>query len=95
MKSQSLLRKRAQALGLNITITSTTVIPTNAIPVNFTEVGSPETYFGSAKNEYLANGKRGAAGVQVLPGTIKQTRFILSAHGILPISMQKQPVRQR
>ena len=40
---QDLLRERAGALGLNISISNTTSVPSDAVAVNFSEVGSPET----------------------------------------------------
>ncbi len=58
---QKLLRERAQALGLNITIPTDTVNISETIAAN-----SPETYFGSDRNEYLANGTQGQTGVQTL-----------------------------
>jgi thiol-disulfide isomerase/thioredoxin len=58
-KIQELLRERAQALGLSV------VIPEGTVNVNETiETNSPETYFGSTRNEYLANGSQGQNGVQ-------------------------------
>ena len=69
---QGLLRERAEALGIQVSIANTTGVPANAIPVNFSEVGSPETYFGAAKNTYLGNGRPSVAGPQTLslPATI-------------------------
>jgi thiol-disulfide isomerase/thioredoxin len=63
---QALLWERADALGINVTFANTTVAPGNAMAVDFTRVGSPETYFGSAKNEYLGNGQQFTAGLQTL-----------------------------
>jgi len=68
---QGLLRERARALGLQVAIPNTTGVPPNAVPVNFSEVGSPETYFGAAKNVDLANGNGSVTGLQTmspLPG---------------------------
>ncbi len=65
-KIQALLQERAEALGINITISNTTGIPANAVPVDFLKVGSPETYFGAAKNQYLGNGRPFATGLQTL-----------------------------
>ncbi len=45
-------------------INSTTTAPTNAISFDPSKVKSPETYFGSNRNEYLANGSQGVQGVQ-------------------------------
>jgi thiol-disulfide isomerase/thioredoxin len=64
---QAALAQRAVALGLpTSTIPTGTVDPTNAISINYDAVSSPETYFGSARNEYLGNGSQGTAGVQDL-----------------------------
>jgi len=63
---QDLLKERAEALGIQINISPTTATPANAVSVDFTKVGSPETYFGSAKNEFLGNGKKLTPGLQTL-----------------------------
>jgi thiol-disulfide isomerase/thioredoxin len=65
-KIQALLQERADALGITIPVPNTTGIPQDEIPVDFTKVGSPETYFGSGWNEYLANGRQLTAGPQIL-----------------------------
>ncbi|HTR18872.1 MAG TPA: cytochrome c biogenesis protein CcdA [Candidatus Paceibacterota bacterium] len=62
---QKALIERAARLGLptpDFNATSTT--PSNMIPINFNGVQSPETYFGSERNEYLGNGQPGISGVQ-------------------------------
>lgn len=41
-------------------------MPKDAIDVNFSMVKSPETYFGSDRNEYLGNGTAGKLGLQTL-----------------------------
>ena len=51
--------------------TGTTTLPAVSAPAGVVEVdnsalGSPETYFGFARNEYLGNGKQGQAGTQTL-----------------------------
>jgi cytochrome c biogenesis protein CcdA/thiol-disulfide isomerase/thioredoxin len=63
---QQALIERAEELGLPTPDFSTTTTPTNVIPINFNEVNSPETYFGTNRNEYLGNGAQGQAGVQNL-----------------------------
>jgi len=77
---QGLLRERAEELGISVSIANTTGVPENAIPVNFPEVGSPETYFGSEKNEYLGNGQPLTAGLQTmtLPGSLNLNRLYLT-----------------
>lgn len=61
---QKLLTQRATALG-----ESGVVIPTSTVnitPANLSGINSPETYFGSARNQYLANGTPSRPGVQNL-----------------------------
>jgi thiol-disulfide isomerase/thioredoxin len=65
-KIQGLLRERAQALGINASIPNATGVPSDMIPVNFSEVMSPETYFGALRNNNLANGVQLVVGVQNL-----------------------------
>lgn len=58
-KIQQLLKERATALGLTITI------PTGTVDINQTiETQSPETYFGWSRNEYLTNGPTHTPGPQ-------------------------------
>jgi thiol-disulfide isomerase/thioredoxin len=63
---QALLRERNEALGLNLTIPDYIGEPTDAVPVEFQQVRSPETYFGAARNGYLGNGMRSETGRQTL-----------------------------
>lgn len=61
------LIQRAEELGQPVPdFSSTSTTPSNAIPIDFSAVGSPETYFGSNRNEYLGNGSQGQVGVQTL-----------------------------
>ena len=58
---QKLLNERNKTLGL------TTPIPTGLVNINETiQAGSPETYFGYARNEYLGNGEQQTPGTQTL-----------------------------
>lgn len=50
-------RMNASTAGIDQAVTN---VPSSDIGI----VGSPETYFGSARNEYLANGTPGQSGVQ-------------------------------
>jgi len=59
---QKLLQERSDALGLGLKIPTDLVSVTGA---NI-EANSPETYFGAARNEYLANGTQSAQGTQTL-----------------------------
>jgi len=61
---QKALAERNSVLGMNARISSGIVAPKDAVTVG--NVGSPETYFGFARNEFLANGARGQAGAQTL-----------------------------
>jgi thiol-disulfide isomerase/thioredoxin len=71
-KIQDLLRERADALGIQANISTTTGVPADTIAIDYSKVGSPETYFGSARNEYLGNGQKGTNGMQTLvrPGIL-------------------------
>ena len=79
-KIQAALKERDQALGLPDTVPTGTVNPSGVVTVSNTELQSPETYFGAARNEYLGNGTRGAIGAQQLtiPSTIQENVLYLS-----------------
>ncbi|HVZ75784.1 MAG TPA: redoxin domain-containing protein [Candidatus Paceibacterota bacterium] len=57
---QAALAERAARLGGSAVATSTVTIA----PTDFSAIQSPETYFGSNRNEYLGNGQQGVAGAQ-------------------------------
>ncbi len=61
---QKALAERAQVLGEEAGNLTGTVKPGETMDVDFGKVGSPETYFGSGRNELLANGTPGTSGVQ-------------------------------
>ena len=63
---QKALVERASRLGLPAPDFNATTAPTDAISIDFNSVGSPETYFGSGRNEYLGNGNQSQNGVQTL-----------------------------
>lgn len=77
---QEALRERARVLGLNITIPSDIVNPSNAIAVDTAKVDSPETYFGFGRNQNLGNGKVGEPGTQkfTLPTSFERNKLYLS-----------------
>jgi thiol-disulfide isomerase/thioredoxin len=79
MEIQTLLRERAQTLGIQVNISNTTATPANAVSVDFSQIGSQETYFGAAKNEFLVNGKQSVTGPQtlVVPGSILSNMLYL------------------
>jgi len=60
---QKLLQERATALGSATAVATSTV---NVKPASLSGVASPETYFGAARNEFLANGSPSTPGTQVL-----------------------------
>jgi len=64
MKIQELLAERAQVLGEKV-VSDGGLAASGIIEVAI-ESRSPETYFGSGRNEYFANGERGIAGKQTL-----------------------------
>ena len=62
---QKALAERAERLGTTMP-TSTVSNPSGVVSVDSSELGSPETYFGANRNEYLGNGNVGQQGVQNL-----------------------------
>ncbi|MCR4333698.1 MAG: redoxin family protein [Patescibacteria group bacterium] len=70
MKIRELLAERAQVLGMNAPATDS-ALAVSEMPAEITAAESPETYFGSSRNRYLANGTPGRAGEQTfsLPQT--------------------------
>ncbi|HEX4104113.1 MAG TPA: redoxin domain-containing protein [Candidatus Paceibacterota bacterium] len=88
---QSALVQRAVALGLpTSTIPTGTVNPTSTIAINYNDVASPETYFGSARNGYLGNGAQSTPGAQTLtlPATTDITANTLYLGGTWNFSDQ-------
>lgn len=63
---QDALRELHARTGSAAPMPGGTVSPAAAVPVDFSQVASPETYFGSERNIYLANGEAGTAGTQTL-----------------------------
>jgi thiol-disulfide isomerase/thioredoxin len=73
---QAALAERSARLGVNSTITSSTV----SVPAtDLSAIQSPETYFGSDRNIYLGNGTKGVAGSQTftLPNTLSANTLYL------------------
>ena len=75
---QNALAERAARLGTTTAQIATTTV-TIAEP-DLSAIQSPETYFGSNRNEYLGNGSPGQSGVQqfALPQTIVPNTLYLS-----------------
>ena len=63
---QKTLSDRDAALGLPNTVPTGTISLTGAENIDTADIESPETYFGSNRNQYLANGTQGAPGLQAL-----------------------------
>ena len=66
MAIQYALRERDERMGIESQISNTTSKPNNVTSVDSSRVKSPEVYFGSNRNEYLANGTSGKSGEQNL-----------------------------
>ena len=60
------LAERAERLGSRLPADSSITPPSGTVAVDFYKVGSPEVYFGSARNEFLGNGKANFSGPQDL-----------------------------
>ena len=76
-KIQELLKERATVLGTGESVDGG--LAASSVPETSIDTKSPETYIGAGRNEYLANGKPGEAGVQnfVLPDAIKSNQLYL------------------
>jgi len=77
---QKALRERADRLDMNLEVSSNISKPESVVSVESGKVKSPEVYFGSARNEYLANGTAGRTGEQTLlvPSSISFNKLYLS-----------------
>jgi len=78
-KIQELLQERMVVLKINGNVTANISIPSSAVNVDFTKVGSPEVYFGAGRNDYLGNGRPHTVGIQNLsePAEIKTNTLYL------------------
>jgi len=65
-KIQAALEERMARLNIAGTIARDIEQPEGAVDVGDLAIGSPETYFGSSRNQTLANGRRGVPGTQSL-----------------------------
>ncbi len=76
-KIQELLKERKKILGERGEVTG---VIKKEDPNPVPRALSPEIYFGATRNEYLANGKRGSLGTQVLndPGTYELNSLYLA-----------------
>lgn len=78
-KIQELLKERAEFLGQKTNKANDTLVSTS-VPKKEYSTRSPETYFGSLRNEYLANGVPGRSGEQTssVPENIRKDALYLS-----------------
>ncbi len=76
---QKALTERASAIGLTAPIAKGIVSPSGVVTVNNYALGSPETYFGSNRNDYLSNGTPHSQGTQAMsiPATITENNLYL------------------
>jgi cytochrome c biogenesis protein CcdA/thiol-disulfide isomerase/thioredoxin len=76
---QTALAERASILGTG-QVSSGIVAPADAVNMDASKISSPETYFGSNRNEFLANGTKSLVGVQTLtiPTNISLNNLYLS-----------------
>ncbi len=63
---QKALQERNLTLGITTPIPNSIVNPLDVITMDQSKVESPETYFGSTRNEYLGNGQKSVSGLQTL-----------------------------
>ena len=64
---QAALIQRDEALGIATSnIPTGFITPSDTISIDYAAIASPETYFGAARNQYLANGPALANGVYTL-----------------------------
>ncbi len=77
---QAALGERDSRLQMGTEIPSDISKPEGVVTPDNAKLGSHETYFGSARNEYLANGKKFTSGIQALqvPDTLKSNVLYLS-----------------
>ena len=84
---QTALAERAVRLNLNLATFSPEVKPPEIIAIDPNKVGSPETYFGASRNEYLGNGLPGKTGGQMLMEPIRvdpNTLYLIGSWNIMP-----------
>ena len=77
---QAALKERAARMGMEDKISTTTTKPSDVVITDSSKVKSPETYFGSARNQNLGNGTSRQPGEQTfsLPSTITPNKLYLS-----------------
>ncbi|MEO8637593.1 MAG: redoxin family protein [Candidatus Taylorbacteria bacterium] len=81
MAIRSALLERANRLGVNMDVVPSEGSAKESTAISdLHKVGSPETYFGSERNQYLANGTQGRVGLQTLsiPSIVNANTLYLS-----------------
>lgn len=63
---QAALAERSARLGVAMPTSTPAVAPQGVVTIDAGKLGSPETYFGAMRNEYLGNGEQGKTGLQTL-----------------------------
>lgn len=82
---QKALAERAVRLGVAADLPTDTNAPSGVLVVG--DVGSPEIYFGSSRNEYLGNGTPGKQGAQSFEEPIsvaRNTLYLIGTWNIMP-----------
>jgi thiol-disulfide isomerase/thioredoxin len=76
---QKALQERKNVLGISNSISKSTIEPESVISLNPSMIKSYETYFGSDRNVYLANGPQNLVGSRSLtiPSTIESNKLYL------------------
>ncbi len=79
---QKALGQLDTVLGTSTPISAGIVNPSDAVSINYSAVASPETYFGSNRNEYLSNGNQSVNGMQslVIPSLIAMNQLYLGGN---------------
>jgi thiol-disulfide isomerase/thioredoxin len=78
---QTALAERSERLNAPMP-TATITAPSDIVTVDNSKLGSPETYFGASRNQYLGNGEKGKTGAQMLtiPATLDANTLYLGGN---------------
>lgn len=81
-KIQESLEERMRVLQMQGQLEKDATQPKNVTVVDSSKVGSPETYFGASRNQFLGNGQSEKAGVQLFtePSKIELNKLYLSGN---------------
>lgn len=76
---QKALKELNDRLGEKVSVSGGVIKPENITIADPSKIGSRESYFGSARNEFLGNGKSMTSGIQtlILPNTINPNTLYL------------------